>query len=217
MRAGQLRHPIIIQELTATNTGGVTTNVWAEYDAVRAEVVPLSGTEIWAAKQVQDADVVQFRIRYLDGVTQKMRILHNYKAYDIKSVIDAKGRGKMMDIRCTLAPQEYATFAYGDVTFAAGDASGEIVATWTTGFYSSSRMQIRESGESEWVTKSHRDTSPRVLSHSYSLLGIENSKTYEVRLYGENEAGWTPGWSGTASFETGNGGEIVDQIPQQDS
>ena len=213
MRAGQLRHTIIIQQVTETNTGGVITNVWSEYDVVRAGIesgaARFAGSEFWAAQQVQDEDVVVFRIRYLSGVTQKMRVLYGYKAYDIKGVQDVKGRGREMIVYTTIAPQEYATFAYASTAGATGDNNGDAVITWTTDFYSSSNVRVRESGETDWVTKTEADTTTRVLSHSFEITGLSASTDYEVQVWGENGAGWSAGWSATLDISLDAGYEVT--------
>ena len=204
MRAGQLRHSIVIQQVTETNTGGVITNVWSEYDTVRAEVLPISGSEFWAAAQVQDEDVVMFKIRYLSGVLQKMRILYDYRAYDIKGVMPVRGRRKEMLVRTTIAPQEYATFDYGTISVAVGATDGDVDVMWSTGFYSSSNIRIREheAAPMDFVDRTEADTDPRVLSHSFGITGVKASTLYELQVWGENEVGWSPGWSSSYYFSS---------------
>ena len=213
MRAGQLRHTIIIQQVTETNTGGVITNVWSEYDAVRAGIEPVAarfaGSEFWAAKQVQDEDVVVFKVRHLSGVTQKMRVLYDFKIYDIKGVLDVKGRGREMLIYTTTAPQEYATFSYASTAGATGENNGDAIITWTTDFYSSSNVRVRESGQSEWTTKTEADTDPRMITHSFTITGLSASTSYEVQVWGENEAGWAGGWSSTLDISLDAGYEVT--------
>ena len=204
MRAGQLRHTIIIQRLTATNTGGVITHAWAEYDTVRAEVIQpparFAASEFWAAQQVQDEEAVTFKIRYLSGVTQKMRVLYNYKAYDIKGVVDVKGRGREMMLIATIDPQEYSTFTYGDISITAGENAGDIIFTWSTDFYSSSDVRFKEQLISSWTDRDEADTDPRVLSHSFTVTNMKADADYDVQIWSANGAGWTPGWSDTVEF-----------------
>ena len=213
MRAGQLRHPIIIQQVTETNTGGNITNVWSQYAAVRAAVEPVSAAEFWAAQQVQDSEVVVFRIRHLPGVKQKMRVLYDYKAYDIKGAPDVKGRGREMLLRTVVSPQEYATFSYGAITVAAGDNDGDVIVSWTTDFYSSSKVKIRvhESAPKDFGEKTETDTDPRVLSHDFLITGLHADTLYEIRAWGENEAGWSAGWSGSYYFSVGSNYSIPEQ------
>jgi SPP1 family predicted phage head-tail adaptor len=96
MKAGTLKHQIIIKYPTEVNTGGEIISTWVEFDTIRAEVLPKRGSEYWAAKQLIDEEPKIFHIRYLEGVTAKMRVYFNDIAYDIKHVQNVEMRNREM-------------------------------------------------------------------------------------------------------------------------
>lgn len=87
MRAGRLNRRITIQQVTETqDTYNAITRTWATYKTVWAEVVPKSGREyLNQAETVTQSDVL-FRIRFITGVTTKMRISYDSNIYDIQSI-----------------------------------------------------------------------------------------------------------------------------------
>ena len=103
MRAGQLRHSIIIQKTTQTNAYGKITNSWATHATIFAEVMPQTGSEYWSAKQRQEKEPIIFRIRYAAGITEKMRVSFNSKTYDINSIVNVSQR----NIEMLLVTEEY--------------------------------------------------------------------------------------------------------------
>lgn len=96
MRAGALKHQVVIKTPTETNTGGEMISTWAEFDTVCAGVMPQKGGEYWSAKQIVDEEPKLFRIRYLTGVTAKMRVYFKDVAYDIKHVQNVNRRNREM-------------------------------------------------------------------------------------------------------------------------
>jgi len=57
-------------------------------------VMPQAGSEYWSAKQTQEKEPVIFKIRYVAGITQKMRISFNSKIYDINSIVNVEQRNR---------------------------------------------------------------------------------------------------------------------------
>ncbi len=86
MQAGKLRHPITIQSSSTTrNTNGETVPIWQDVANRRASVEPLSGREMWQARQI-DASVthrVTLRADAALNITPKMRVLFNGRIFDI--------------------------------------------------------------------------------------------------------------------------------------
>lgn len=89
MRAGELDRKIVIERVTETqNAIGEPVASWATFATVWAAVKPVRGREYFAAQGMQaEADSV-FRIRWLDGVTPKMRISYDGAVYDIQHVAE---------------------------------------------------------------------------------------------------------------------------------
>ncbi|AND85565.1 phage head closure protein [Clostridium tyrobutyricum] len=100
MRTEELKHKIIFQKLTATtNENGFEVEVWEDYSTVWAEVSNLMGREYFAAAAGQAEKTVKFTIRYLQGITDDMRILFEDKQYNITFIDNIKYRNKYIEIK----------------------------------------------------------------------------------------------------------------------
>lgn len=90
--AGALRHRIAIQyraEEQDSDTGDIlyTWVTVAGMSSVPAEVVPLSAREFVASAAPQSRIVARIRIRYMAGITAKMRAIYNGLPYNIEGVL----------------------------------------------------------------------------------------------------------------------------------
>jgi SPP1 family predicted phage head-tail adaptor len=92
MRAGTLRHRITIEAATVANVYGEEVETWSAIAEVFAAREDLSGREFFAAQQTNAEVTTRFRVRYIDGVTAKMRVYSDGVPYDIESVQDPDGR-----------------------------------------------------------------------------------------------------------------------------
>jgi SPP1 family predicted phage head-tail adaptor len=92
MRAGKLRHRITIEAATVANVFGEEVETWTTFAEVWAAKEDLAGREFFAAQQTTAEVTTRFRLRYLDGVTPKMRINSDGVLYNIESVQDPDGR-----------------------------------------------------------------------------------------------------------------------------
>lgn len=105
MNAGMLNKRITIQELTAgsptQDAFGQPSESWTTFFQVWAAVEPIQGREFWAQQQIQSEVTVRIRLRYLEGVTTKMRVSYAGKIYSILSVIDPKERHAEMQLMCS--------------------------------------------------------------------------------------------------------------------
>lgn len=101
MNPGILRHRITIQHPIEgrDSTGGVTVT-WGTFAAVSASVEPLRGRELWAAAAINARTTTRIRIRYLKGVTPKMRVLFGARIYLIDSVINPEERNVEYQLMC---------------------------------------------------------------------------------------------------------------------
>ena len=104
IRAGELRHIIEIQERTESTDGyGGKLFTWTEFATVRAKFAPIKGRELTAAKAEYSEGTVRFYIRYLSGVTAKMRIIYNGQVYEIKAQpINTEGMNRELEILATV-------------------------------------------------------------------------------------------------------------------
>jgi SPP1 family predicted phage head-tail adaptor len=100
VEAGKLDRQIIIEQATVTNPGGDVTETWATFATVWAQIVPLTRDELFGANAIQNAQTATFRIRYLSGLNQKMRINYDSKYWYITSITYI-GRDETMDVIAT--------------------------------------------------------------------------------------------------------------------
>ena len=89
MRAGRLRHTISIEKITETqNDYGEAVKAWSDHLAdVRAAIEPINGREYFAQDSRHAEVTTRFRLRYAEGITNKMRIRFGTRYYNIVSVI----------------------------------------------------------------------------------------------------------------------------------
>lgn len=99
IRAGKLRHSLVLQSLSANSperdTGGAPDESWGTVATVNASIDPLRGRELLSAQQQAGAEVSSIiKIRYRAGVTAGMRLRNadSSKFYDIVYVIDPEER-----------------------------------------------------------------------------------------------------------------------------
>lgn len=101
MRAGGLDRQVVIQ--TATETQGATGEpavTWGTFATIWASRRDTLGRErVMAGAETAMADAV-FRIRYLSGVTAKMRLVEGSDVWDIVALAEL-GRREGLDLTCT--------------------------------------------------------------------------------------------------------------------
>lgn len=101
MQAGKLRHRVDIQKPTnAQNSLGETVPTFVDQDRVWAEVMPLSGRELLAARQTTGEVTHQVTIRWRDGLTPTHRIRFGTRIFEILSVINVEERNREMRVLC---------------------------------------------------------------------------------------------------------------------
>lgn len=101
MRAGKLRHQITILQVSESRTGsGGVSESWSTYATVWASIEPLNGREYLASQQRQSSETHKVRIRYLFGITTKMRVLWGSRTFDIQAVLDTDENGRETVLMC---------------------------------------------------------------------------------------------------------------------
>jgi SPP1 family predicted phage head-tail adaptor len=103
VRAGQLDRRIVIESATeAANALGEPVKTWATFATVWANLrQPSRGREYISAQAVNVEIDQVFRVRWLDGVTEKMRVNDGGKYYDILHLAEL-GRRQGLDIAARL-------------------------------------------------------------------------------------------------------------------
>ncbi len=86
---GRLDRRITIQQNTPTQDGaGQPIDSWADLATVWSEVIPVGGSEIFAARQTGAETVKKFRIRWRGDVLRAMRVVYDSDNYDIADVAE---------------------------------------------------------------------------------------------------------------------------------
>lgn len=102
MRAGQLRHQIVIQTPASTADGmGGSTVVWSELFKTRAAIWPTSSKERIDSMKLELEVTHKIRMRYRSGFTSKNRIKFGDRIFNIVSRIVPDERNIMIDLLCT--------------------------------------------------------------------------------------------------------------------
>ena len=87
MRAGKLRNVIKVQRSTETiNAAGTPVIIWADLVELRAEIIEQGIAESIGAQGATDQQTIEFRTRYVAGITNADRILFRGAALNIRSV-----------------------------------------------------------------------------------------------------------------------------------
>ena len=95
MRAGNLRHLITIEEpIEALSDIGEVETTWQESITTYALINPLVGREYWSARQVTSEVTGKVNIRYVNGITPKMRIKFGNRILSIEAIINVEERNR---------------------------------------------------------------------------------------------------------------------------
>lgn len=98
MRIGPLREKITVQEYSATRDSyGGEVKTWATYATRWANVQSVSGREFFSSSQVNATVTTKFVLRYLEGLSTKMRISWDGRLFDIVAVLES-GNDRMMTV-----------------------------------------------------------------------------------------------------------------------
>ncbi|MGC8423244.1 head-tail adaptor [Chimaeribacter arupi] len=88
MRAGPLRHRIIIQRPASIRLpSGQPEKTWVDSASLRAEVRDISGRELLSSGAELSEATVRIRLRYRADITSECRVLLRGKVHEIVSVI----------------------------------------------------------------------------------------------------------------------------------
>ena len=87
MRAGRLRHSIIIQsppDPSVTDDYGEPSSDWTNFaTGIRAGIEPLTGIELSKFQQDQTEMPIRVAMRYIPGVTAGMRVIYEGRYFEI--------------------------------------------------------------------------------------------------------------------------------------
>lgn len=105
IRAGALRHQVIVQSATDTRDGlGGYKPIWGTSVTRWVSVEPLKGDELVAANKAHSVVTHKIRMHHESTVTAKMRILYGSRIFDIVSVINPVEEDSATELMCTEIP-----------------------------------------------------------------------------------------------------------------
>ena len=101
MKIGKLRHRIAIEQVAEIqDSDGSVIETWSAFADVQASIEPISGREYFAAQTTQAEVTHRFSLRYVSGVTPKMRVKYGSRIFDILSVINVNERNRELQLMC---------------------------------------------------------------------------------------------------------------------
>lgn len=100
MESGRLRDRLTIQHYTTSiASNGETVKDWSTFATVFASIRPLSGREYFASSQKVQAELShEITIRYLEGITSKMRGTDGARTFEFVSVLPDRTNSKFIKI-----------------------------------------------------------------------------------------------------------------------
>ncbi|AMM83148.1 head-tail adaptor protein [Martelella sp. AD-3] len=100
MKAGRLDREIRLERYTETlDEYGAPRFAWTEIDTVAAERIEGSTTAMLKDFGASDETVIVFRLRFLDGLTNADRLIHDGLIFKINQIKEI-GRRKGLELRC---------------------------------------------------------------------------------------------------------------------
>jgi len=102
MRSGRLRHRLQVQSLTEEqDVYGQPIKSWSAFKTVWGSIEHVKGSEIHIANQYKAEVTTKIRIRNLEGIQAKMRILHSGKIYNIEFINPVHEIRNEMELMCS--------------------------------------------------------------------------------------------------------------------
>lgn len=94
---GMMDRQIVIEQVTETEGADYRDRVesWSTFAAVDANVFSGPGREFDSMRQINAAITTQFHIRWISGLSVKMRILYDGKYYDIFQIQEVGRRERI--------------------------------------------------------------------------------------------------------------------------
>jgi SPP1 family predicted phage head-tail adaptor len=100
---GAFRYSIdFLSPPTESDDYGELIDEWSVFKSVKASKEPLLGNEYFTAMTTNSNVEVKFNTRYIEDITNKMRIQHDNDIYEILSVIDVNTEHKELLCYCKL-------------------------------------------------------------------------------------------------------------------
>lgn len=101
MNPGKRRHIVTIQKATGTaDSYGAETLVWSTHAKQWAEIWTTKTSEYVIGDKLTASSLLIFRMKYIAGVTEAMRILKGSAVYEILGIRNIEERNIMLELTC---------------------------------------------------------------------------------------------------------------------
>lgn len=104
MKSGRMRFRVTIQQPSLSSDGmGGGEYAWNDVATVWADVTTTSGNsniESFTGNQFRTTQYYNVRMRYRNGITTKMRLLHYGRVLEILSIVDKDERKREISLYC---------------------------------------------------------------------------------------------------------------------
>ena len=122
MRAGRLRHRLVLQSKTYTRDSyGAALVSWTTEATVWGAIEPLTARELFAQQQIQPEAQVRIVIRYYSGLDSSWRVSHGGLYYNIVEVINRDLRNAEVTLLCRQGVSEDAATGDSFLLLESGD------------------------------------------------------------------------------------------------
>jgi SPP1 family predicted phage head-tail adaptor len=96
-----LREPLTIQRQVSVSDGmGGQAIQWIDLATIRAQVVPLSGSEVVQAMQLQASITHRIYMRYRADLTPADRIVMRGQPLQVRAIINVEMRNRWLELAC---------------------------------------------------------------------------------------------------------------------
>jgi len=104
IQPGKFRYLVTIEKLDGNlDAAGQEIQNWVSHGQRYASIEPLNARELYTARQLFADVTTQMTMRYLAGVTPKMRISYSGRVWNIRSIINAENANRELQILVTEA------------------------------------------------------------------------------------------------------------------
>ncbi len=101
MQAGKLRHRIAIEAPAETQgPDGSVSQTWGTFATAWASIEPLVGKEYFAAEREQADISHRIRMRFIGGITPRMRVSFESRIFEIESALNVSERNRELILMC---------------------------------------------------------------------------------------------------------------------
>ena len=101
IKVGRMDRRVTLQDRSVSPSSfGEPVPAWADVAELWASIEPLGSSEIWRAQAAESDATHRVTIRYLAGVTERMRLVYGGRILEIESVANEGERDRVLTLLC---------------------------------------------------------------------------------------------------------------------